>query len=127
METYHYWTAIDTNSELPENLATVRVPAPGSSATNNIMKVPVTVSWDGYWLDASMPTNRPDLALRFVAVSDDGGQSVSKADHPSGSWSRDRFRKGGFMVRKGDVLTSNFKPTTLTVAVIPIVHTTFYT
>jgi hypothetical protein len=111
----------------PENLATIRLPAPGSSVTTNVMKAPVTVSWDGYWVDASMPTNRLDLALRFVAVSDDQGQSVSEADHPSGSWSRDRFRKGSFMVSKSDVYTSDFKPATLTVAVVPILHTTFYT
>jgi hypothetical protein len=30
------------------------------------------------------------------------------------------------MVRKGDAYTSDFKPATLTVAVVPILHTTFY-
>ncbi len=110
-----------------EQLATIRLPARGSSVTTNVMNVPVTVTWDGYYVDASMPTNRPDLVLRFVAVSDDAGQSVSEADHPSGSWDRYRFRKGSFMARKGNVLTTDFKPTTLTFVLVPSVHATFYT
>src|SRR6266567_2876448 len=88
------------------------------------MNVPVTISWDGYFLDASIPTNQPNLALRFVNATEDGGQS---AWNPSGSWGQYQFRKGSFMTRKGDRLTSVFKPTKFTVAVVPNVHVTFYT
>jgi hypothetical protein len=107
-----------------ENLATVLLPKSLSSITTNIMNVPVTVSWDGYWIDASMPTNRPDLGLKFVTAANDEGDTVADA---SGSWNQFRFRKGSFMVRKGNVLTMRFTPTKVTMAVVPNVHATFYT
>ena len=37
-----------------ENLATVALPAGPSTITTNIMNVPVTISWDGYWIDATI-------------------------------------------------------------------------
>lgn len=108
----------------PQNLATVPLPPRSSTVTTNIMNVPVTISWDGYWVDVSMPTNRPNIGLKFVTAANDDGATVENA---SGSWSQFRFRKGSFRVRKGNVLTTDFKPTRLTVAVVPNVHTTFYT
>jgi hypothetical protein len=108
----------------PENLATVALPAGPSTVTTNVMNVPVTISWDGHWVDASMPTNQPNLALRFVTAADDDGAT---GENPSGSWNQFRFRKGSFMVRKGNVLRTDFKPTRLTVAVVPNAHATFYT
>ncbi|PYK99574.1 MAG: hypothetical protein DME19_08190 [Verrucomicrobia bacterium] len=107
-----------------EELATIGVPRPSSTITTKVMNVPVTVSWDGYWLDASIPTNRPNLGLRFINAADDAGENVYDA---SGSWNQYRFRKGSFMSRKGNVLTTGFKPTKVTVALVPNVHATFYT
>jgi len=92
-----------------ENLATVRLPGPSTIITN-VMNVPVTISWDGYWLDASIPTNQPSLALRFVNAAEDGGQN---AWNPSGSWGQYHFRKGSFMTLKGYRVTSVFNPTVM--------------
>jgi RNA polymerase sigma factor (sigma-70 family) len=105
-------------------LATIGLPRPSSTITTNVMNVPVTVSWDGYWMDASIPTNQPNLGLRFINAANDEGENVYDA---SGSWGQYRFRKGSFMTRRGNVLTMDFKPTKVTVAVVPNVHATFYT
>ena len=107
----------------PECLATVRLPPPGSTLTTNILNVPLTVSWDGYWVDVDMPANHPDLELEYVTAADDAGRL---AIDPSGSWNHTRFRKGSFMTRKDGILTTGFKPTTITLAVVPCVHATFY-
>lgn len=108
----------------PDSVATLRLPAGRSTVTTNIMNVPVTISWDGYWIDASMPTNQPNLGLKFVTAADHDGAT---GENPSGGGNQFSFREGSFMVRKGKVLTNNFKPTRVTVAVVPNVHTTFYT
>jgi len=108
-----------------ENLTTIRLPAGSSTITTNIMNVPVTISWDGYWLDASISTNDPKRALRFVDAANDEGEKV--AAEPSGNWDQYHFRKGGFMTLRENVLTTDFKPTKVTVAVVPNVHVTFYT
>lgn len=108
----------------PENLATVTLPAGPSTTKTNILNVPVTISWDGDWIDARVPTNQPNLALKFVRVMDDKGATVEDA---AGSWDQFSFRKGDFMVRNGNVLTSNFKPTKVVIAVVANVRATFYT
>lgn len=88
------------------------------------MNVPVTISWvNGTMIDASMPTNRPDLALVFVSAADEQGNVGSM---PSGSWNKYSFWKGNFEVQKGGVWTMDFQPTKVTFAVVPNVHTTFY-
>ena len=107
-----------------EQVATIGLPRPSSTITTKVMNVPVTVSWDGYWMDASIPTNQPNLGLRFINAADDEGGNAYDA---SGSWNQYRFRKGSFMAHRGNVLTMVFKPTKVTVAVVPNVHATFYT
>ena len=107
----------------PESVATVDLSGRSSPITTNILDVPVKISWDGsYWIDVNMPTNRPDLALKFVCVTDEHG---NKAVDASGSWGRHQFRKGSFMFRNGNVLTMVGTPTTLTFAAVPNVHATF--
>jgi hypothetical protein len=107
-----------------EELATIGLPRPSSTITTNVMNVPVTVSWDGYLLDASIPTNQPNLGLRFINAPNDEGENVYNA---IASGTQYRFRKDSFMTRRGNVLTTDFKPTKVTVAVVPNVHATFYT
>jgi RNA polymerase sigma factor (sigma-70 family) len=106
-------------------VATIGLPRPSSTITTNVMNVPVTVSWDGYLLDASIPTNQPNLGLRFINAPNDEGENVYNAASASGT--QYRFRKDSFMTRRGNVLTTDFKPTKVTVAVVPNVHATFYT
>jgi hypothetical protein len=109
----------------PENLLTVNLPKPSSAVTVNLMNMPVTISWDGYWLDATMPTNRTDLALKFVCVTDEQGRRTSETS--GSSWSQHSFRKGGFMMRNGGSFSiGGFRLTTVTLAIVPNVHTTFY-
>jgi len=109
-----------------ENLATVQLPTGRktsvTSMTTNVMGAPVTISWDGNWIDARIPTNHPNLALKFVSASDDQGEM----EDAGGSWNQYQFRKGSFMARRGNILTSAVTPTKVTIAVVPNVHTTFY-
>jgi hypothetical protein len=107
-----------------ESQATIRLPAPSAPITTNVMNVPVTISWDGYWLEASIPTNDANRAIRYVTVKDDQGQSALDG---SGSWGKYSFRKGSFMIRTGDHASTFFTPTKVTIAIVPIVHFTFYT
>jgi len=108
----------------PENTATVDLSGRSSPITTNILNVPVKISWDGsHWIDVNMPTNRPDLALKFVCVMDEEG---NKSGEASGSWNQHRFRKGDFYFQNGNVVTRVYKPTKLTFAVVPNVHATFY-
>jgi hypothetical protein len=109
-----------------ENLATIQLPTGRRTSvttmTTNITGVPVTISWDGNWIAASIPTNHPNLALEFVKANDD----QSEMKDGSGSWDQYQFRKGNFMSRRGNMLILGGKPTKVTVAVVPNVHTTFY-
>jgi RNA polymerase sigma factor (sigma-70 family) len=107
------------------NLATVDLPNSGQFSTEvTVMGMPVKISWDGSWVEASMPTNRPDLALNLVKVTDAEGRT---GQNGSGNWNQYHFRKGSFLVRLPDgTVTWDFKPATVTVAVVPNVHTTFY-
>ena len=76
----------------PENLLTVNLPKPLSSVTVNLMNMPVTISREGGdWIGVTMPTNRTDLALKFVCATDEQGRRTSEA---SGSWSQHGFRRG---------------------------------
>lgn len=108
---------------LPASLATVGLSAQPFSVTTNILNVPVTVFWDGSWVNVNMPTNRSDLALKFVCVEDDEGNQCAQG---SGNWGRHHFRRGSFLFRKAGVLTTSVSPTKLTFAVVPNVHATFF-
>ncbi len=106
------------------NLASIQLPSKGSFATADIMGVPVTVSWDGSWIESSMSTNRPDLALELVSVSDFLGR---KGESGGGNWNQHHFRKGDFFWRLANgSVNFDYKPETVTIAVVPNVHTTFY-
>jgi hypothetical protein len=83
----------------------------------------VTVAWDGNWIDASIPSDRSDLALRFVGATDMDGVAL---ENPAGSWNQFQFRKGDFMAKKDGVMTADVKPAKVTLAVVPSVRTTFY-
>lgn len=108
----------------PENLRTVDLPNSSSPVTVNQMNVPVTITWDGSWVNVEMPTNRTDFALRFVCVTDEQGRRISQG---SGSWGQYGFRRGSFMmVSEGMVRMSDLHLTTLTFAIVPNVHATFY-
>jgi RNA polymerase sigma factor (sigma-70 family) len=109
----------------PKSTAAVNLPRPRSKITTEVMGQPVTISWDGTWIDADMPTNRPDLALKFVGAEDAQGNEMLK---PVGSWDQYRFREGDFIVRREGILTTvDVRPTKVTFAVVPNVHTTFFT
>jgi len=108
----------------------VNFPRLSSAVTVNLMNMPVTISWEGDWINASMPTNRTDLALKFVCVTDDQGRTTS---HSSGSWGQHQFRKGSFMMQNvgasstGEFrLAGDFRLVSVTLAIVPNVHTTFY-
>src|SRR5438128_4291373 len=75
-----------------EEVATIGLPRPSSTITTNVKNVPVTVSWDGYWLDASIPTNQPNLGLRFINAADDESENIH--DVQSGNWGQFSFRMG---------------------------------
>ena len=109
----------------PENLLTVNLPKPLSSVTVNLMNMPVTISREGGdWIGVTMPTNRTDLALKFVCATDEQGRRTSEA---SGSWSQHGFRRGDSMMRDGGVISmGDFRLTTVTFAIVPNLHTTFY-
>ena len=107
-----------------ENMATVSLPRAGRKISTEVMGQPVTISWDGTWIDADMPTNRPDLALKFVSATDAQGNEML---NPAGSWNQYRFREGDFEVRRDGVISiGDARPTKLAFAVVPNIHTTFY-
>src|SRR5262249_27852733 len=108
----------------PENLMTINLPKPSVPVVVNLMGVPLTIAWEGNWLDGGMPTIRPALALRFVCVTDEQGRPISAG---SGSWNQYGFRKGTFMLLEpGHITVSRSRLTTVTFAVVPNVHATFY-
>ncbi len=126
----HYVWKLESDFEMqsdfpPGSVATVSLPASGNTAvTTNLMNLPITVSWDGNWINASMPTNHPELALRCVAITNDSGETARDG---SASWSQYHFRKGDFMVQRSNVLFTGFKPTKVVVAVVSNFHASFYT
>ena len=107
-----------------ENMVTIELPETSSPITTNISDVPVVISWDGNYVEANIPTNHSNLALKFVRVGNDQDDNFTEG---SGSWGKYLFRKGNFMIRKGNNLEMNAKPTKVTFAIVPNVHTTFYT
>jgi hypothetical protein len=109
----------------PTNLLTVNIPLVSVPLTVNLMGVPVTISWDGSFVDAAIPTNRADLALRFVCLTDVHGRKLP--DEFVGSWGQHSFRMGDFMPRGARGLNvASPGPATVTIAVVPCVHATFY-
>jgi hypothetical protein len=116
----------EPDSDFPDgSIVTVSLPKQASAFTTNVMNVPVTISWDGNnWIDASMPTNRPDLGLRYISATDGQGENLFQ---PSGGGGQYAFREGSFMARKGGFMhMGDVKPATVTFAVVPNVHSTFY-
>ncbi len=110
----------------PENVFTVPLRMRRNTPMiTNVMDTPVTISWDGNWVDADMPTNRTDLALKYICVTDEQGNQSSPR-FGSGSWSQFRFRVGDFFTEKGGVLMQMDKPATMTFVIVPNVHTIFY-
>ena len=107
-----------------ESILKVPLPRAGTSITRNVGNVPVSIFWDEYFLSASILTNNPNLALRFLSVVDEDGEECVNA---SGSWNQHQFRKGDFMWhRNGGLTMGGPKPTTLKLAVVTNVHATFY-
>jgi RNA polymerase sigma factor (sigma-70 family) len=112
-----------------ENVMTVNFPArlPKSGPVvlaTNLMDLPVTISWDGYWLNASIPTNNPDLALKYICAKNDQGETLKSG---GSSWGKFGFRQGSFMVHRGEVLQMGGTAlASVTFAIVPNVHTTFY-
>jgi hypothetical protein len=103
-----------------DSVATVTVPVslPAPLVTN-IAGVPVTLSWGNrYFLSAQIPTNRTDLAIRFVSARDENGGELNNG---SASWNRFGFWQGmGFSPPvKGRYVQA-------TIAIVPNVHLTFY-
>jgi len=112
-------------SDLPaESILRVSLPKAGTTITRNVGNVPVSIFWDEYFLSASILTNNPNLALRFLSVVDEDGEECVNA---SGSWNQHQFRKGDFMWhRNGGLTMGGAKPTTLKLAIVTNVHATFY-
>ena len=107
----------------PQDLVTVKLPKPNASLTTNLQNEPVTLSWDGNWIDAEMPTNNPNLAIRVVGVTDDQGRVGTR---PAGSWGQFHFREGDFLVLESNGFNANYHPTHVTFAVVTNIHLTFY-
>lgn len=107
----------------PENVVTVDLPEPSSSTITNVMNLPVTIFWDGNRVNASIPTNNPNLALKYIRVANERGDVFTDG---SGSWGQYQFGKGSFMTRNGNFVTEGLQPTKVTLAVVPNVHMTFY-
>jgi RNA polymerase sigma factor (sigma-70 family) len=108
------------------NLADINLPnGPKFSFETNLMGLPIKISWDGAWISSSIPTNNPNLALRFVSVTDTEGR---KNEFSSGGDGQYESRHGDFSYRspEGNLTMGNFKPARLALAVVPNVHVTFY-
>ena len=109
----------EPKSNFPDDdLATLYVPiGPGTRIITNALGVPLTFSWDndGRWLNANMPTNRSDLALKLIGVHDEQGKSVSGG---GGSWNQHFFRRS--------IEPTPSQQVKVDIAIVPNVHTTFY-
>lgn len=114
-----------TSGFSPEEMATIRVPARNSKVVTVVRNTPVTISWDGSWIDAYIPTDHPELALKFVDAKNSQNEITQSV---TGSWGQFRFRKGEFSITKNGVLHfDSVEPYTITVAIVPNIHSTFYT
>ena len=124
-----YVWKLDTDFEPASNfpagsILRLSLPKAGATITTNLLNLPVAISWDDDFLDASIPTNQANMALRYLSVEDSEG--AASLD-PSGSWNQFMFRKGSFMWRRnGDLITSGPQPKTLTFAIVTNVHAVFY-
>lgn len=115
----------EPNSNFPPgSTATIRLPDSNASLTTNVLSVPVTITWDGNGIAASIPTNRPQIALKFVSVENDDDETTADA---TGNWGQFHFWKINFSIREGNTVFQGFKPTAVTIAIVPNIHTTFYT
>lgn len=106
-----------------QNLATVVFVEPTAKITTNVMGVPVEISWSNVYskwgnpyITASIPTNRTDLGLQFVSMQDDQGKDLP---YNSAGWNPHGFSRS--------MEITDSKQVKVTVAVVPNVHTTFYT
>lgn len=121
-----YVWKLDMDFEIASNFPTedvVTVPLRRTTLTTNVMGMPVTISWNGQWIDANMPTNYSGVGIKFINVTDRQGNIGTEG---SASWSQHSFRAGGFYSVKNGVYNEMGPPVTLTFAVVPNVHTTFY-
>lgn len=114
-----------TSNFSEESLATLYLPvAPEATLITNVMGMPVTFSWmpqystypEQHYLEANMPTNHPNLALKFVSALDEGGTNIAGGN---ASWDKYFFRR--------QIKPTESKFVKVTFAVVPNVHTTFYT
>jgi len=107
------------------NLATIVLPNDSKAMETNVLGIPVTISWDRNQVGASIPTNRTDMAIRFIDVRNAEG---SKGELGSGGGDQHAFRYQWFSYRLPDGTTKigDFKPSQLTFAIVPYIRTTFY-
>jgi RNA polymerase sigma factor (sigma-70 family) len=108
----------------PGSMITLDLPSPEQPVTTNVIGVPVTVSFNNPWIDAAMASHNPHWSLKFIRVADAVGVPGNSG---AGSWGPFNFREGYFRFGNEDALTSGDKPATVTFAVVPNVHTAFYT
>jgi len=109
----------------PEGVTTVKLHGRRPQTITNAMNIPVTVSWNGDWMEVSMPTNRPDLALRYISAKDDLNEEIIQSG--GGSWGHYSFRRTSFMAERDGIMhMGDIKPASVTFAVVPNVHMTFY-
>src|SRR5204863_5448260 len=95
-------------------LVTVELPKASSTVTTNFMNMPLTISSDGSSLDVNIPTNRADLALRFVHFVNQQGEIATET---SGSWGQYGFHKltDSIMYQTdGGLRVGGFNPTKVT-------------
>lgn len=114
----------EPESGFPEDSrVTFALPDQPSAFSVKVKDVPVKINWDGNQLRAEMPTNNPNLALKFVGVEDD---QERKGKYSGGSWSQFGFGFGSFATKVEDGFTLDYHPIEATVAIVPNRHATFY-
>lgn len=103
-----------------ESLAKVTVPVslPAPLVTN-FAGVPITFSWVNNMVSAQIPTNRTDVAIKFLSAQDDTGAEIHAGNS---SWGQFGFWEGMAIAPpvKGRYVQVN-------IAIVPNVHMTFYT
>jgi len=110
---------LEPASDFPtESLHAVSVPTtPSAKLVTNLVGIPVTISWvNQSMLSVQIPTNRTDLALRFVSAENLQGANI---DQLSGSWNQHGFwRSMDLSAANGDMRA--------TIALVKNVHLQFY-
>jgi RNA polymerase sigma factor (sigma-70 family) len=117
---------VEPQANFPTNeVATVTLPGNSAGVTVNVMGLPVTIHRvAANYIEVSIPANRPDLALRFAGAADSQGDTLQSG---GGNWNQFSFRRGFFeVIKDGSVTEWDVKAASVTVAVVPNVHTTFY-